>query len=263
MIKFFDIFKQDKISFDKNIFGIKKIIKKTNFINGNEVLEFEKNFAKFCNTKYAVGCNSGSDALFLSLKALNLKKNSEIILPAQTYCSTLFAVLRADLKPVLVDIQKDNPTASVQEIKKKITKNTSAIIIVHLYGECFNYKNLKKVIRKKKIRVIEDAAQAHGAKDFSYKKEGMIAGSIGDLGCFSFYPGKNLGAYGDGGAITTNSKSLYIKLLKLRNLGGIKKYQHDIIGYNSRLDTLQALILNNKLKLLKKNNQEINDSKIL
>jgi dTDP-4-amino-4,6-dideoxygalactose transaminase len=254
MVKFFDIYKQDKVKFHKNISDFKNIIKNTNFINGKQVFEFEKNFAKFCNTKYTVGCNSGSDALFLSLKALNLKKNSEVIIPAQTYASTLFAVLRADLKPVLVDIQETNPTISIDQISKKITKKTSAIIIVHLYGECCNFKKLKKVINKKKIYIIEDAAQAHGARDFSSHKKGYLAGSMGILGCFSFYPGKNLGAYGDAGAVTTNSKSLYIKLLKLRNLGGIKKYEHDIVGLNSRLDTIQAAILNNKLKSLNKNN---------
>jgi dTDP-4-amino-4,6-dideoxygalactose transaminase len=254
MVKFFDIYEQDKVKFYKNIRDIKEIIKNTNFINGKNVLNFEKNFAKFCNTKYAVGCNSGSDALFLSLKSLNLKKNSEVIIPAQTYCSTLFAVLRADLKPVLVDIQDSNPTLSIRDLKKKITKKTSAIIIVHLYGECCNFKEIKEIVRSKKIHIIEDAAQAHGARDFSSNKKGLLAGSMGILGCFSFYPGKNLGAYGDAGAITTNSKDLYIKLLKLRNLGGIKKYEHDIVGYNSRLDTLQAAILNNKLKSLNNNN---------
>ncbi len=256
MVKFLDIYQQDKVKFRKNIKDIKNIIKNTNFINGKNVFDFEKNFAKFCNTKYAVGCNSGSDALFLSLKALNLKKNSEVIIPAQTYCSTLFAVMRANLKPVLVDIQSSNPTLSINDLKKKISKRTSAIIIVHLYGECCNFKKLKKVIKKKKIHIIEDAAQAHGAKDFSSNSKGLLAGSMGTFGCFSFYPGKNLGAYGDAGAITTNSRSFYLKLLKLRNLGGIKKYEHDIIGYNSRLDTVQAAILNNKLKSLNRNNQK-------
>ena len=254
MVKFFDIYQQDKVKFHKNIKDIKNIIKNSNFVNGKQVFNFEKNFAKFCNTKYAIGCNSGSDALFLSLKALNLKKNSEVIIPAQTYCSTLFAVLRAGLKPVLVDIQNSNPTLSIKDLKTKITKKTSAIIIVHLYGECCNFSEIKKAIKKKKIFIIEDAAQAHGARDFSSNKNGLLAGSMGILGCFSFYPGKNLGAYGDAGAITTNSKNLYLKLLKLRNLGGIKKYEHDIIGFNSRLDTFQAAILNNKLKSLNKNN---------
>ena len=116
------IYEQDKLKFKKNIEDIKNIIKNTNFINGKHVFNFEKNFAKFCNTKYAVGCNSGSDALFLSLKALNLKKNSEVIIPAQTYCSTLFAVIRANLKPVLVDMQNSNPTLSIEDLKKKSQK---------------------------------------------------------------------------------------------------------------------------------------------
>lgn len=273
MIKFFDIYNQDKKLFKKFLTDFTKTIKKTNFINGDPVLNFEQKFAKFCDTKYAVGCNSGTDALFLSLKALNLKKDSEVILPAQTYCSTAFAVIRANLKPVLADIQIDNPTISIKNLKKKITKKTAAIILVHLYGEVCDFKNVKKLIKNKKIHLIEDAAQAHGAKDFSINTNGKTAGSLGILGCFSFYPGKNLGAYGDGGAITTNSKKLYIKLLKLRNLGGINKYEHDVIGYNSRLDTIQALILTRKLNALNSNNnkrkkiakiynQKINNKKI-
>ena len=254
MIKFFDIYRQDKKIFKKNIRDITKIITHNSFINGEPVKTFEKNFSNFCNTKYAVGCNSGTDAIYFALKALNLKKNSEVILPAQTYCSTIFSVIRANLKPVLVDIQKDNPTICSKDLKKKISKNTAAIIMVHLYGECCNIKEIKKVISGKKIFIIEDAAQAHGAYDWSYGKKGKRVGSIGDIACFSFYPGKNLGAYGDGGGVTTNNKKFYKKLLMLRNLGGIKKYEHSLIGYNSRLDTIQAAILNNKLSQLDKNN---------
>ena len=271
MIKFFDIQRADRKIFNKNIKDIKKIIKKTNFINGEEVKKFENNFSKFCDVKYSVGCNSGSDAIFMALKALNLKKNSEVILPAQTYAATIFAVIRANLKPVLADIQPDNPTICPKSLKKKINNKTAAIIIVHLYGECCNIKEIKKIITNKKIFLIEDAAQAHGAYDCSYfslkknipsSKKSMV-GSIGDLACFSFYPGKNLGAYGDGGMITTNNYKFYNILLKLRNLGGIKKYQHDLIGYNSRLDTIQAAILNNKLKELKLNNSKrIKNAKI-
>ncbi len=256
MIKFFDIYKQDKIILRKNLREFENIIKKSNFINGDPVKKFEKKFAKYCGTKYAVGCNSGTDALFLALKSLNLKEKSEVILPAQTYCSTLFAVLRANLTPVLVDIQNNNPTLCSKDLIKKINNKTSAIICVHLYGQVCNIKDIKKIIKKKKIYLIEDAAQAHGANDNSYKKSSNKAGSLGDIGCFSFYPGKNLGAYGDGGAITTNSKKLYIKIKKLRNLGGIKKYEHSIIGYNSRLDTLQAAVLLNKLDYLDKNNNK-------
>ena len=233
MIKFFDIQKADKKLFGKNITDIKRIIKKTNFINGDEVKTFENNFSKFCNVKYSVGCNSGSDALFLALKSLNLKKNSEVILPAQTYAATIFAVIRANLKPVLADIQSDNPTICPKSLKKKINKKTAAIIIVHLYGECCNIKEIKKIIKNKKIFLIEDAAQAHGAYDCSYSSKDIpsnkrsMVGSIGDLACFSFYPGKNLGAYGDGGMVTTNNYKYYNTLLNLRNLGGLKKYEHN------------------------------------
>tara|TARA_B100001057_G_scaffold106499_1_gene104141 strand:- start:1570 stop:2757 length:1188 start_codon:yes stop_codon:yes gene_type:complete len=258
MIKFLNIFNQDKNIFNDNIRDIEKVIKKNEFINGKSVTVFEKNFSKFCNTKYAIGCNSGTDALFLALKSLNLKKNSEVLLPAQTYCSTLFSVINAGLKPVLVDIQKDNPTICVEDLKKKLSKKTKVIIIVHLYGECSNIKKIKDVIKNKKIYLIEDAAQAHGAIDYSYGKKGKKVGSIGDMACFSFYPGKNLGAYGDAGAITTNNKKYLKSLLKLRNLGGIKKYQHNIIAFNSRLDTIQASILINKLKHLNSNNQKRN-----
>ena len=254
MIKFLNIFRQDKNILKNNIKDIEKVIKKSDFINGKNVKVFEKNFSKFCKTKYAIGCNSGTDALFLTLKSLHLKKNSEVLLPAQTYCSTLFSVINAGLKPVLVDIQKDNPTICVNDLKKKISNKTKVIIIVHLYGECSNIKQIKKIIKNKKIYLIEDAAQAHGAIDYSYGKKGKTVGSIGDMACFSFYPGKNLGAYGDAGAITTNKKKYYENLLKIRNLGGIEKYQHSIIGFNSRLDTIQASILINKLKNLNSNN---------
>ena len=255
MIKFFNIRRADSSLFKKNIKDVIRIFKKTNFINGEEVERFEANFAKYCNVKYSIGCNSGSDAIFLALKSLNLKKNSEVILPAQTYASTLFSVIRADLKPILVDIQKDNPTICPISLKKKISNKTSAIILVHLYGECCNMREIKKIIRNKKITLIEDAAQAHGAYDYSFgSKKRSRAGSIGHIGCFSFYPGKKLGAYGDGGIITTNNKKLRETLLQLRNLGGIKKYEHKIVGYNSRLDTIQAVILDNKLKKLDFNN---------
>ena len=256
MIKFFDIYGQDKKDIKKYLNSFSKVAKNTSFINGESVSIFEKKFAKYCDVKYAVSCNSGSDALFLSLKALNLKNGSEVILPAQTYCSTVFAVIRAGLKPVLVDIQKNNPTICTDALKRKITTKTKAIIIVHLYGECCNIKEIKKIINKKKIYLIEDAAQAHGTYDYSYGRKGKRAGSIGDLGCFSFYPGKNLGAYGDGGAITTSSRKLFLKLSKLKNLGGVKKYQHDLVGYNSRLDSIQAEILIYKLKQLDINNKK-------
>ena len=215
-MKFLDISKQD-LYIKKKIFkNIEGVIKKSDFILGEEVNKFEKNFAKFCGAKFGVGCANGTDALIMALESLNLPKNSEVIVPAMTWCSTAFAVIKANLKPVLVDIKSSNPTICPSALRKKITKKTRAIIIVHLYGECCDVSEIKKVIKGKNIFIIEDAAQAHGAYDLTSKKK---VGNIGDLACFSFYPGKNLGAYGDGGIITTNKKKNYNYLIKLRNMG--------------------------------------------
>ena len=245
MIKFLNIGKQDKPLKKKIISEIKKIIINNNFILGSQVSEFEKNFANFCKSKFAIGCANGTDALTISLKILDLPKNSEVIIPAMTYCSTAFAVINAGLTPVLVDIDKFKPTISIQNIKKKITNKTKVIMPVHLYGSVVEINDIKKIIKEKKIVIIDDCSQAHGA---SYKKKRV--GSLADISCFSLYPGKNLGAYGDAGVITTNNKNFYKKIKNFRNLGSDKKFVHTQIGFNSRLDTLQASILNNKLKFL-------------
>ena len=183
-MKFLDIYNQDKNIINLILKDIKKVIKNTNFILGEEVNFFERNFAKYCKSKFAIGCGNGTDALYMAIKSLNLPKGSEVILPAMTYCSTLFAVIEAGLKPVLVDV-KNNPTISPEEIKKKINKNTRVVILVHLYGEICDYKKIKKIIKNKNIYIIEDAAQAHGAVDSSNKNKSV--GSIGDIACFSFY----------------------------------------------------------------------------
>ena len=249
MIKFLDIYNQDKNLHKSILNDIKKLLKKTDFILGNEVNEFEKNFAKFCGSKFAIGCANGTDALTIALKALNLPRNSEVIIPAMTYCSTAFAVINANLKPVLVDIDYLKPTISVEKIKKKINSKTKVIIPVHLYGSSADLKSIKKLIKNKNIKIIDDCAQAHGAYDDSIKLKKKI-GSTGDISCFSFYPVKNLGAYGDAGIITTNNKKYYTIMNKIRNLGSNKKFIHDYVGMNSRLDTIQASILSNKLKRL-------------
>jgi dTDP-4-amino-4,6-dideoxygalactose transaminase len=272
-MKFFDIHNQDK-KLHKQIFkDLKLLFKKTDFILGSGVEKFEENFARYSKTKFAVGCANGTDAIYLALKALNLKKNSEVIMPAMTYCSTVFSIIRSGLKPVLVDIDKNKPIISIDEIKKKINKRTKAIMLVHLYGESCEFYKLKKILKKKKIFIIEDASQAHGGYDYSSGKRGKKVGAQGDIACFSLYPGKNLGAYGDAGVITTSNKKIYKFLKKMRNLGSEKKYYHDIIGVNSRLDTMQALILSKKLKNLdfynskrkqiaKIYNSEINNNKL-
>jgi dTDP-4-amino-4,6-dideoxygalactose transaminase len=250
MIKFLDLNKQDK-PINKNIFrNIKKVIKKKNFILGDFVEKFEKSFAFFCGVKYAIGCANGTDSLTIALKILNLPKNSEVIIPAMTYCSTAFAVINAGLKPVLVDIENLKPTISIDKINAKITNRTKVIMPVHLYGSVVNINNLKKIIKNKKIYIIDDCSQAHGG----CLKEKKV-GSLADISCFSLYPGKNLGAYGDAGIITTNNKNFYNKIKNFRNLGSTKKFIHTQIGFNSRLDTIQASILLEKLKLLNRYNK--------
>ena len=191
------------------------------------------------------------------MMALKLPKNSEVIVPAMTYCSTVFSIIRAGLKPILIDIEKDKSTISLKDLEKKITNKTKLIIPVHLYGEVVDCLKIKKIINKRKIYIIEDASQAHGAYEYSKllnSKKKRKVGSLGDIACFSLYPGKNLGAYGDAGIITTNNKKLFKYMNKFRNLGSSKKFRHDLVGINSRMDTLQAIILKHKIKNLNKYN---------
>ena len=257
MIKFLDIFKQDQKLHNSIIKDIKKLFKSGDFILGKEVLKFEKNFKNFTQSKYAISCGNGTDALTIALKSLNLPNNSEVIIPAMTYCSTAFAVFNAGLKPVLVDTEFLKSTIDLFDLKKKINKKTKVILPVHLYGSVANLTGIKRMIKKKNIFLIDDCAQAHGSLDDSMNtnKKKKI-GSTTDISCFSLYPGKNLGAYGDAGIITTNSKIFYDRIRKIRNLGSDKKFLHDYIGLNSRLDTIQALIFYKKIKNLAKLNKK-------
>ena len=248
-MKFLDIYRQDKNIINKIINEIKKNIFKGDYILGTPVEDFEKKFATFCGAKYAVGCGNGTDALTIALKSLNLPKSSEVIIPAMTFCSTAFAVINANLKPVLADVDYLKPTISVEKIKKKINSKTKVIIPVHLYGSSANLKDIKKLIKKKNIKIIDDCAQAHGSFDDSVNIKKKI-GSTTDISCFSFYPSKNLSAYGGAGIITTNNNKYYNIIRKIRNLGSDKKFIHDYVGLNSRLDAIQATILSIKLKRL-------------
>jgi dTDP-4-amino-4,6-dideoxygalactose transaminase len=250
MIQFSDLCAQHK-EIDKEIKKtINKAIKKSDFILGEDVKLFEKEFAGFCNSRYAVGVSSGTAALFLALTSIGIKNGDEVIIPAFTYIATSFAVSYTGAKPVFVDIEEDTYNIDTDKIKKAITSNTKAIIPVHLYGQPANMPRILKTAKEYNLRVIEDAAQAHGAAIKMADGKWQIVGGIADTGCFSFYPSKNLGALGDGGIIVTNNEEIYKKLLMLRNYGRISKYEHEIIGYNSRLDTLQAAILRAKLKKL-------------
>ena len=250
MIKFLDLYKQDKLLHNSILKKIKKLIKKGDFILGKEVSLFENNFKQFCGSNYAISCANGTDALTLALKALDLPKNSEVLIPAMTYCSTAFSVFNAGLRPKLVDTEFLKPTICLKDLKRKISKRTKVILPVHLYGSAADLNGIKKILGKKKIFLIDDCAQAHGTYDDSIKSSLKRIGSTTDISCFSLYPGKNLGAYGDAGILTTNNKRIFNKIKKLRNLGSEKKFIHDLIGMNSRLDTIQAIILNEKLKKL-------------
>ncbi len=227
--------------------NIRRVLNSGFYILGEEVKKFEENFSKYTGTDYAVGVNSGSDALFLALKSIGVGKGDEVITVSHTFISTVDAISRSGAKPVFVDINHDTYCMDVSKIEEKITEKTKAILPVHLYGHPADMDPICKLKEDYGLYVIEDACQAHGA-EYNGKK----AGSIGDMGCFSFYPTKNLGAYGDGGAVVTDNEEIKEKLIQMRNYGQSEKYHHDFVGVNSRLDELQAVILQTKLKHLDK-----------
>ena len=225
------------------------------YILGNEVKQFETDFATYCGTKHCIGVGNGLDALVLIFKAYihlgKLQKGDEVIVPANTYIASILAVLQADLVPVLVEPRLETYNINPEEIEAKITSKTKAILPVHLYGQLCEMKVINEIAQKHNLLVIEDAAQAHGSQ-FS---ENEKAGNLSNAAAFSFYPGKNLGALGDGGAITTNDDVLANVLFSMRNYGSKVKYENEIIGVNSRLDELQAAFLNIKLKQLDSENE--------
>jgi len=233
--------------------AIIKILKSGIFIGGKEIDKFEKAITKVCGTKYAISVNSGTDAIFLSLKALNIGVGDEVITSPFTFVATAEAIANAGAKPVFVDIEAETFNIDAKKIEEKITKKTKAILPVHLFGQMANMREIIKIAKKYKLSIIEDAAQAIGAEDNSKK-----AGSLGDCGCFSFFPTKNLGACGDGGIITTNNKEIAQKLNFLKNHGSStkEKYLNLFLGFNSRLDAIQASILNVKLKYFKEWNKK-------
>lgn len=224
---------------------IQGVLDSCTFIGGEPLAAFEQEFATFCQTDFAIGVASGTDALHLTLRALGIGAGDEVITVANTFIATGAAIEMAGARPVFVDIDPTFSTIDPALIEPAITARTRAIIPVHLYGQPADMDPILDIAQRYNLSVIEDAAQAHGAE---YR--GQRAGSIGHAGCFSFYPGKNLGAYGDGGAITTSDPKLVQRLLRLRDHGRSTKYEHAIVGYNSRLDALQAGILCVKLRHL-------------
>ncbi|MCK4326123.1 DegT/DnrJ/EryC1/StrS family aminotransferase, partial [bacterium] len=230
--------------------AIQKVIDNADFILGKEVELFEKEFAYFSETKHGIGVASGTDALHLSLLALGIGPGDEVITAANTFIATVLAINYTSARPVLVDINPENYNMEPSLIKTAVTKRTKAVIPVHLFGQPADMDPIMEIAREYNLKVIEDAWQAHGA---GYKRR--RAGSIGDIGCFSFYPGKNLGAYGDGGMVLTNNEKIAQRIRMLRNYGSRVKYYHEFKGFNSRLDTIQAAILRVKLKRLEKWNE--------
>ena len=237
------------------------------YILGEEVSLFEKNFAAYCGAKYCIGVGNGLDALSLIFKAYiemgKLKKGDEIIVPANTYIASILAVIQADLVPVLIEPKIETYNLNPDFIEKRITEKTKAILAVHLYGQLAEMDSINEIAQKNNLLVIEDAAQAHGAvfefqnqklEDRTENKVRKKAGNLGNAAGFSFYPGKNLGALGDAGAITTNDNVLAEILYSIRNYGSKVKYKNEIIGTNSRLDELQACFLNVKLPFLDREN---------
>jgi dTDP-4-amino-4,6-dideoxygalactose transaminase len=219
------------------------------FVGGAPVENFEKAFAEFCEVKHAVGVGNGTDGLVLALKALQIGKGDEVITAANSFVATAEAIVHSGATPVFVDIDPKTYNIDVHRIEEQITPLAKAIIPVHLYGQPADMHPILEIARRYGLRVIEDAAQAHGAR-----YHGRRAGSIGDVACFSFYPAKNLGACGDGGAVVTNDRTVADTVRRLRDHGGLQKYEHDIVGYNSRLDSLQAAILHIKLRDLDRRN---------
>lgn len=250
-MNYLDLSKQNKPIEKEIIKAAKRIMGSSNFILGKSVSDFENKIAAFLGTKYAVGLNSGSDALFLALKVLGIKKGDEVITTPFTMMATIEAIRRCEATPVFADIEPESCNIDAKEIIKKITKKTKAILPVHLFGYSAEMDIIKRTAKKYNLFLVEDVAQAIGAK---YKSK--MVGSFGDAGCLSFFPTKNLGGYGDGGAIVTNNKELYDMVKIMRAHGAKEKYIHEYFGINSRLDSLQAVILNVKLKYLPLWNKE-------
>ena len=236
---------------------IKKVLDSNTYILGNEVNKFEKSFSKYIGTKYSVGVSSGTDALILALKSIGIKKGDEIITTSHTAFATIAAIVASEATPVFADIKENDFTIDTSKLLNLITKKTKAIIAVHIYGNPVEIKTLVKIAKQKKIKLIEDCAQAHGA-EYQRKK----VGSFGLISCFSFYPTKNLSTFGDGGAVSTSNKKIYKKIKLLREYGWKKKNYSIIQSTNKRLDEIHAAILNIKIQFIDKfNSRRINIAK--
>ena len=249
-IPFVDLALQHESIRDKVLERLTEIIGRSAFILGSDVSEFEQLFAQFCQARHAVGVASGTDALLLALKALDIGLGDEVITAANTFVATAEAIAHAGARPVFVDIDPVSYNIDAAKVEQHITERTRAIIPVHLYGYPADMAAILTLARRHDLYVIEDAAQAHGA---TY--DGRPVGALGDVGCFSFYPSKNLGAFGDGGAVVTNSEETAVRVRELRDHGALRKNEHRRIGFTSRLDAVQAAVLTMKLDYLERWNR--------
>lgn len=230
--------------------GIQEVINNTAFINGPAVKEFQKDLETYLNVKHVIPCANGTDALQIAMMALGLKPGDEVITANFTYVATAEVIGLLGLTPVLVDVNEGTFDINIEAIEKNITPKTKAIVPVHLYGQCCNMEAIMTIAKKHNLFVIEDVAQALGADYFYSDGKKTKAGTIGTVGCTSFFPSKNLGCFGDGGAIYTNNDELAAQLRMIAHHGQSKQYIHDVLGVNSRLDTIQAAVLKVKLKHL-------------
>ena len=231
--------------------AISEVCENQAFALGPAVAEFEENVAAYCNSKYAIGVSSGTDALLVSLMALDIQPGDEVITTPFTFFATTGSIVRLGAKPVFVDVERDSFNIDPSAIEQKITKKTRAIIPVHLFGQVAQMKVITEITERYNLAIIEDAAQAIGAS-----QDGIKAGNFGDCGCFSFYPTKNLGGFGDGGLVTTNREDINQKIRALRDHGQNPRYFYKVIGGNFRLDGIQGAVLNVKLKYLDEWNEK-------
>ena len=251
MIKFLDLKKINNRYREEIDSRIKNILDKGWYLQGEENENFTKNFANFCGTKFALGVANGLDALNLIIKAYGFGNGDEIIVPANTYIATILAISENGCIPILVEPDIKTYNINPDSIEEKITTKTKAIMVVHLYGQAVQMEKIWKIAKKYNLKIIEDSAQAHGA---IYQEK--HTGNLGDASGFSFYPGKNLGCIGDGGAVTTNDEELFNKIKAIANYGSDRKYHHIYKGVNSRLDEIQAAVLDIKLKHLDSDNNK-------
>ena len=250
-VPFNDLSRIHKPLLNQSLKVFKEIVEESQFVLNDYIKQFEIEFAKFTGQKYSVSCANGTDAIELILRALEIGYGDEVILPTNSFIATSIAVSRTGAKPIFVD-NDEFYLIDLNDVNKKITKKTKAIIAVNLYGQMANLKELRTISNSKNIYLIEDAAQSHGAED----RYGKKVGDYSVAAAYSFYPGKNLGAWGDGGGITTNNKNLASKISALRIYGSEKKYYHKYQGFNSRLQPFQGFVLSQKLKELDSWNQE-------